>query len=358
MGKKLMLWALLVKIISFAAIVISLSVLVSCKSKTAGTSGNSNGKIDSLSTEDPLPSWNDGEVKKRIISYVSNVTNAAGADFIPVADRIATFDNDGTLWAEQPMYFQLFYALDKAKSMAPAHPDWKTKEPFKSVLNNDMAGIMKQGEKGILQIMAATHAGMNTTAFDSSVQQWMDTALHPVKKVHYTRMVYQPMLELIKYLQDHQFKTFIVSGGGIDFMRAWAEKVYGIPKDQIVGSSIKAKFDNNNGNPVIVKLAELDFIDDHDGKPVGIHKFIGRKPVLACGNSDGDLQMLQWTASNKYPNLELYVHHTDAEREWAYDRQSSIGKLDKGLDEATQRKWLVADMKIDWKTVFPGKKGE
>lgn len=335
-------------------IVVYLSVLVSCNNKADNTNGSGEQKASALDAKDPLPSWNDGDVKKGIIHYVNNVTSASSPDFIPVADRIATFDNDGTLWAEQPVYFQFFYALDKAKSMASAHPEWKTKEPFRSVLNNDMPGIMKQGEKGILQIVAVTHAGMNTNEFDSSVGQWIDTALHPVKKMRYTAMVYQPMLELLKFLQDHQFKTFIVSGGGIDFMRVWAEKVYGIPKDQIIGSSIKAKFDDAGGNPVIVKLPELDFIDDHEGKPVGIQKFIGRKPVFACGNSDGDLQMLQWAASNKYSNLELYVHHTDAEREWAYDRQSPIGKLDKGLDEATQKKWLVADMKIDWKNVFPG----
>ncbi|CAL1519070.1 hypothetical protein MMC2321_02815 [Chitinophaga sp. MM2321] len=339
-------------------IVVSMSVLVACTSKTENTNRNGDEKRDTLYAKDPLPSWNDGDVKKAIIDYVNNVTNADGADFIPIADRIATFDNDGTLWAEQPVYFQFFYALDKVKSMSSGHPEWKTQEPFKSVLNNDMAGVMKQGEKGILQIVAVTHAGMNTNEFDSSVGQWIDTALHPVKKIHYTAMVYQPMLELLKFLQGHQFKTFIVSGGGVDFMRVWAEKVYGIPKDQIIGSSIKAKFDDTDGNPVIVKLPELDFIDDHEGKPVGIQKFIGRKPVFACGNSDGDLQMLQWTASNKYSNLELYVHHTDADREWAYDRQSSIGKLDKGLDEAMQNKWLVADMKIDWKTIFPGRKSE
>lgn len=346
------------KIVSFAMIVVASCMSVACKHGTDSASKSSNVEIDTADTKDPLPSWNDGEIKKAIIQYVNNVTNSSGADFIPIADRIATFDNDGTLWAEQPVYFQFFYALDKAKSMAPAHPEWKVKEPFKSVLNNDMAGIMKQGEKGILQIVAETHAGMSTNEFDSAVGQWIDTALHPVKKIHYTAMVYQPMLELLKFLQAHQFKTFIVSGGGVDFMRVWAEKVYGIPKDQIVGSSIKARYDYAGGNPIIVKLPALDFIDDHEGKPVGIQKFIGRKPVFACGNSDGDLQMLQWAASNKYSNLELYVHHTDADREWAYDRQSSIGKLDKGLDEARQKKWLVADMKNDWKTIFPERKSQ
>ncbi|SHL61774.1 haloacid dehalogenase-like hydrolase [Chitinophaga jiangningensis] len=302
---------------------------------------------------DPLSSWNSGDIKDAIIKYVQTVTDSADKSYIPVQDRIATFDNDGTLWAEQPVYFQFFYALDKVREMAGQHPEWKTTEPFKSALMNDMGGIMRQGEKGVLAIVAATHAGMTTSQFDSSVAQWIDTAVHPIKKMHYNAMVYQPMLELIKYLQTNQFKVFIVSGGGIDFMRAWAENVYGIPKDQIVGSSIKSKYEYNNGQPEIIKLAELDFIDDHEGKPVGIQKFIGRKPVFACGNSDGDLQMLQWAASNKYSNLELYIHHTDADREWAYDRKSAIGKLDAGLDEAQKKNWLVADMKRDWKTMFP-----
>ncbi|MBV7533100.1 HAD family phosphatase [Chitinophaga sp. sic0106] len=305
---------------------------------------------------DPLPSWNSGDIKEAIIKYVESVTDSADKSYIPVQDRIATFDNDGTLWAEQPVYFQFFYALDKVREMAGQHPEWKTIEPFKSALMNDMGGIMRQGEKGVLAIVAATHAGMTTSQFDSSVSQWIDTAQHPVKKMHYTSMVYQPMLELVKYLQNNQFKVFIVSGGGIDFMRAWAEKVYGIPKDQIVGSSIKSKYEYNNGQPEIIKLAELDFIDDNVGKPVGIQKFIGRKPVFACGNSDGDLQMLQWAASNKYSNLELYIHHTDADREWAYDRKSAIGKLDAGLDEAQKKNWLVTDMKRDWKTIFPESK--
>lgn len=339
-------------------IIISLQLLAACMAIgcTGSPEKNTQAKAQNpatAATGDPLPSWNEGPVKNSIISYVKEVTDDNNPDFIPVADRIATFDNDGTLWSEQPVYFQFFYALDRIRSTAHSHPEWQTKEPFKSVLANNMGAVMKQGEHGILEIVAATHAGMTTTQFDSAVAQWIDTALHPLKKKTYKELVYQPMLELIKYLQAHQFKTFIVSGGGIDFMRAWAENVYGIPKDQIIGSSIKAKYDYAAGHPVIIKLAELDFIDDHEGKPVGIQKFIGRKPVIACGNSDGDLQMLQWAASNKYRNLELYVHHTDSLREWAYDRQSSIGKLDKGLDEAQQKKWLIADMKTDWKIIYP-----
>ncbi|NCD69645.1 haloacid dehalogenase-like hydrolase [Mucilaginibacter sp. R11] len=290
------------------------------------------------------------------MDYVKAATDTGSETFIPIADRVATFDNDGTLWSEQPLYFQFFYAVDQIKAMAPKHPEWKTTQPYKALLENNMPELMKQGEKALLQIVATTHSGMTTDEFDTSVRQWIDTAKHPVKKKLYKDLVYQPMLELVKYLQANNFKVFIVSGGGIDFMRAWAEDVYGIPKDQIIGSSIKSKFDYNNGNPVIVKLPELEFNDDKDGKPVGIQRFIGRKPVFAAGNSDGDLQMLQWTASNKLKNFELYVHHTDSVREWAYDRKSHIGTLDKGLDEAIAKKWAIADMKNDWKVIYPSDK--
>lgn len=326
-----------------------------CTSGTNTNSGTDSSTVSSTAsaTGDPLPSWNDGATKKAIIDYVSSVAKEGNPDFIPVKDRIATFDNDGTLWSEQPVYFQLFYALDEIKAMAPQHPDWKSKQPFKAVLENNMGELMKQGEKGLLQIVAASHAGMTSEQFDSTVKQWIDTAKHPAKQKLYKELVFQPMLELLKYLQANQFKTFIVSGGGIDFMRAWAEDVYGIPKDQVIGSSIEAKFDYNNGNPVIIKLPELDFNDDKEGKPVAIQKYIGRKPVFAAGNSDGDLQMLQWTASNKFKNFELYVHHTDSTREWAYDRQSHIGTFNKGLDEAIEKKWAIADMKNDWKVIYP-----
>lgn len=306
--------------------------------------------------KDPLPSWKDVASKQAIISYVKAVTDTAGKDFIAVRDRIATFDNDGTLWSEQPVYFQLFYALDQVKALSASHPDWKNKQPFKAVLENNMTELMKGGQQGLLQIVAVTHAGMTTDEFNNTVSQWIDTARHPSKHKLYKELIFQPMLELIRYLQHNQFKTFIVSGGGIDFMRAWAEEAYGIPKDQIVGSSIKAAFDNNNGNPLIKKLPAIDFIDDHEGKPVGIDRYIGRKPVFACGNSDGDLQMLQWTASNRLKNLEVYIHHTDAAREWAYDRQSHIGTLDKGLDEAAKHSWTVVDMKNDWTVVYPFEK--
>lgn len=325
---------------------------ISCKS----TSEKTTGETTVSNNNDPLPSWNEGPTKKSIIEYVSAATKENSADFIPIPDRIATFDNDGTLWTEQPFYFQLFYALDQVKAMARKHPDWKSKEPYKSVLNNDMGGLMKQGEKGLLQIVASSHAGMTTDEFDNTVREWADTARHPIKKKLYKELVFQPMLELIKFLQANHFKTFIVSGGGIDFMRAWAEDVYGIPRDQIIGSSIKAKFNFNDGKPTITKLPDLNFNDDKEGKPVAIANYIGRKPVFAAGNSDGDLQMLQWTASNKYKNLEVYIHHTDSTREWAYDRKSHIGKFDKGLDYALANKWVLTDMKKDWKRVYPFEK--
>lgn len=345
------------KKIYFTVIGFFIYLLIGCTSntenKTAETTGDSTA---TTANDNPLPSWNDGAVKKSIIDYVTDVTKEGSSDFIPVKDRIATFDNDGTLWSEQPVYFQLFYALDQVRAMAPEHPDWKNKQPFKAVLDNNMGELMKQGEKGLLQIVAASHAGMTTDHFDSTVKQWIDTAKNPVKQKLYKDLVFQPMLELVKYLQANRFKVFIVSGGGIEFMRAWAEDVYGIPKDQIIGSSIKAKFNYNNGNPTITKLPELDFNDDKEGKPVAIQKYIGRKPVFAAGNSDGDLQMLQWAASNKYKNFELYVHHTDSAREWAYDRQSHIGTFDKGLDEAKAKGWALADMKNDWKVIYPFEK--
>jgi len=306
-----------------------------------------------LETKDPLPSWNDGSAKQAIISYIGSVTDSGGNTFIPVDDRIATFDNDGTLWSEQPAYFQLFFALDRVKAMAPDHPEWKNKQPFKAILENNMGELMKQGEKGLMQVVMTTHAGTTTDEFESLVKAWIDTAQHPTKKRLYKDLVFQPMIELVKYLQENDFKTFIVSGGGIEFMRPWVEKVYGIPKDQVVGSSIKTKYEYNDGNPRLVRLAELDLFDDKEGKPVGINRYIGRKPVIACGNSDGDLQMLRWTDSNPLKSFKLYVHHTDSVREWAYDRKSPIGTFDKGLDEAMQKGWTVVDMANDWRVVYP-----
>ncbi|WP_149207850.1 HAD family hydrolase [Flavobacterium sp.] len=325
-----------------------------CKKETAKDQ-NKDVPAQEISSENnsPLSSWNDTKVKQDIIAYVKDVTNNESPNFIPVKDRIATFDNDGTLWAEQPFYFQLFFALYQIKALAPKHPEWKNKQPFKAVLENNMAELMKQGKAGLLQIVAVSHAGMSTDEFEASVSKWIGTAQHPTKKKLYKELIYQPMLELVQYLQANQFKVFIVSGGGIDFMRAWAEDVYGIPKDQIVGSTLQAKYEYNNGKPVITKLPALDFNDDKEGKPVAIEKYIGKKPVFAAGNSDGDLQMLQWAASNKYKNFELYVHHTDSIREWAYDRKSPVGTLNKGLDEGKAKNWAFADMKMDWKVIFP-----
>ena len=302
---------------------------------------------------DPLPSWNDGATKKAIVTFVEKVTKKGSPDFVPEAERIATFDNDGCLWAEQPMYFQLLFALDRVKALAPQHPEWKDKEPFASLLKGDVKGALAGGEPALVQIVAATHAGMTTEEFNKIVKDWIATARHPVTKRPYTEMVYQPMLELLAYLRANGFKTFIVSGGGIEFMRPWTDKVYGIPPEQVVGSSGKTKFELRDGKPVLMKLPEVNFIDDKTGKPVGINDHIGRRPIAAFGNSDGDLQMLQWTAAGGGARFCLYVHHTDAEREWAYDRTSHIGKLDKGLDEATARGWTVVDMKNDWKSIFP-----
>jgi phosphoglycolate phosphatase-like HAD superfamily hydrolase len=314
------------------------------------------GGLATAQTVDSLPSWNDGKAKQSIIAFVAKVTKAGTPDFVPSAERIATFDNDGTLWAEQPMYFQLLFALDRVKALAPQHPEWKDKEPFASLLKGDVKGALASREHAILEIVRATHAGMTTEDFEKIVKDWIATAKHPTTKRPYTEMLYQPMLELLAYLRANDFKTFIVSGGGIEFMRPWTEKVYGIPPEQVVGSSIKTQFEMRNGKPVIVRLPELNFMDDKEGKPIGINSHIGRRPIAAFGNSDGDLQMLQWTTSGQGPRFALYVHHTDAEREWAYDRESSIGRLDKGLDEAKAKGWTVVDMKRDWKVIFPHEK--
>ena len=303
--------------------------------------------------DEPLPSWNDTAPKKSIIAFVERVTKEGSPNFVRPAERIAVFDNDGTLWAEQPMYFQLLFVADRVKSLAPQHPEWKTKEPFASLLKGDMKGVAAAGEKGAVELMAATHTGMTTEEFATIVNDWITTAKHPKTGKRYTEMVYQPMLELLAYLRANDFKTFIVSGGGIEFMRPWSEQVYGIPPEQVVGSSGQLKFEIHDGKPVLMKLPAVDFVDDKEGKPVGIQTHIGRRPIAAFGNSDGDHQMLQWTAAGPGPRLCLIVHHTDAEREWAYDRVSPMGKLDKALDEAKERGWTVVSMKNDWKTIFP-----
>jgi len=300
---------------------------------------------------DPLPSWNDGAAKESILRFVADVTKEGSSLFVPPAERIAVFDNDGTLWAEQPMYVQGFFVLDRVKALAPQHPEWSTQEPFASVLKGDVKGVLAGGERAIGELLVATHAGNTTDEFEETVNDWIMTAKHPKTQRLFTEMVYQPMLELLTYLRANGFKTFIVSGGGIEFIRPWSERVYGVPPEQVIGSSIKTKFEPGDGQPRLIRLPDINFIDDGAGKPVGIQMHIGRRPIAAFGNSDGDLQMLQWTAGGG-PHFCLYVHHTDAEREWAYDRASSVGRLDSGLDEAKVNGWTVVDMKTDWKRVF------
>jgi phosphoglycolate phosphatase-like HAD superfamily hydrolase len=302
---------------------------------------------------DPLPSWNDGPSKKAILAFVARVTAKDGKDFIPPPERVAVFDNDGTLWSEQPIYFQLAFALDRVKALADKHPEWKDKEPFKSILAGDVKSALAGGEKAVFELVAATHTGMTTDEFHATVLDWLKTARHAKFDRPYTDLVYQPMLEVLAYLRANGFKTYIVSGGGIDFMRVFAERVYGIPPQQVVGSTGKTKYEVRDGKPVLVKLPEIDHVDDGPGKPVGIHKFIGRRPVMAFGNSDGDFHMLQYTTAGPGPRFGLIVRHTDADREWAYDRTSHIGKLDKALDAAPKTGWTVVDMKKEWKVVYP-----
>jgi phosphoserine phosphatase len=302
---------------------------------------------------DPLPSWNDGAAKRSIVDFVGKVTKAGSPTFVPPSERIATFDNDGTLWAEQPMYFQAFFIFDRVKALAPQHPEWKEKEPFASILKGDVKSALAGGEHALLELAMATHAGNTTEEFDRIVTGWITTAKHPRTGRLFAEMVYQPMLELLAYLRANGFKTFIVSGGGIEFMRPWAERVYGIPPEQVIGSSIKTKFEMRDGGPVILRLPELNFIDDKAGKPAAVQHHIGRRPIAAFGNSDGDLQMMQWAAAGAGTRFALYLHHDDAVREWAYDRESLIGRLDKGLDEAKAKGWTVVSMKADWKRIFP-----
>lgn len=331
-------------------LLVFLFLIISCKHEV-----NRETVIIETNQKDPLPSWNNTSTKKEIVAFVNIATNKNHPNFIPVKDRIATFDNDGNLWAEQPAYFQLFFAMDRVKEMAKDYPEWKNKQPFKSVLENDMDALAKQGEHGLIQLVMATHAGNTTEEFKKEVQTWISTAKHPTKNVTYDKLVYQPMLELLQYLRANDFKTYVVSGGGVDFMRAFVTEIYGIPEEQIIGTRMKTEFDYNNGKPVIRRLPAIDFIDDKEGKPLNIQKIIGKKPVFASGNSDGDLAMMQWTASSKYKSFMLYLHHTDSIREWAYDRDSHIGKLDKGLDQAKKDGWTVIDMKKDWKVIYPYK---
>jgi hypothetical protein len=301
---------------------------------------------------DPLPSWNDGARKQAIIEFVARVTRQGGPDFVPPAERIAVSDNDGTLWSEHPMYVQLAFALDRVKAMAPLRPEWKDKQPFKAALEGDMKTLAESGEHGLLDLVMATHSGMTTEEFQKIVADWLAAARHPRFKRPYTELAYQPMIELLAYLRANGFKTFIVSGGGVEFMRPWTERIYGVPPEQVVGSSIKTEFQMRDGRPELFRLPELNFVDDGAGKPVGINEYIGRRPIAAFGNSDGDLAMLQWTTMSGGARLGLIVHHTDAEREYAYDRDTPFGRLDKALAAAALNKWTVVDMKSDWKRVF------
>jgi hypothetical protein len=300
-----------------------------------------------------LPSWNDGAARQTILDFVVRVTDPSAPEFVPEAERIAVFDNDGTLWSEKPVYFQLLFAIDRVKALAAEHPEWKEKQPFKGVLEGDLEAVAATGEHGLLELVMASHTGMTTAEFEQIVKGWLATASHPELDRPYTELVYQPMLELLDHLRAYGFKTYIVSGGGIEFMRPWVEEVYGVSPEQVVGSSVKTKFEVRNGEPVLVRIPEIDFINDKEGKPVGINSHIGRRPIAAFGNSDGDFQMLEWTTAGDGPRLGVIIHHTDAEREWAYDRDSHVGRLDRGLDEAAERGWVVVDMKTDWAAIYP-----
>ena len=311
--------------------------------------------VQAWAQNDPLPSWNDTAPKTAIVAFVEKVTKEGSTDFVAEPERIAVFDNDGTLWTEHPMYVQLAFALDRVKAEAASHPEWKDTQPFKAVLEGDMKTLAAAGEKGLLELIMATHAGMTSDEFQTIVTDWIATARDPRFKKPYTELVYQPMLELLAYLRANGFKTFIVSGGGIELMRPWTEKVYGIPPEQVVGSSIKTQFEMRDGTPTLMRLPQVNFIDDKAGKPVGINEHIGRRPIAAFGNSDGDLEMLQWTTLGAKPGFGMIIHHTDAEREYAYDRDTEFGRLDTALDAAAVNQWTVVDMKADWKQIFPAK---
>ena len=304
---------------------------------------------------DPLASWTDGPTKKAILDFVARTTNKDRREFVPVDQRIATFDNDGTLWCEQPMYVQAAFIIDRIRVLAKNHPEWNTQEPFRSVLKGNLNEPIQQGTSAIAQMVMVTHAGMTTEEFEAIVKDWLATAEHPRFKRLYTQCIYQPMLELLAYLRANEFKTYIVSGGGIDFMRPYTEKAYGIPPEQVIGSSIRTRYEVRDDVPQIIRLPEIDFIDDQGGKPVGIEQFIGRRPVCAFGNSDGDFEMLRWTLAGNGTRFGFIVHHDDAEREYAYDRDSKIGRLAKALDEAPKYGWLIVSMKRDWKIIFPPK---
>ncbi len=332
----------------------ALLLFAACGRSTSTETGPASpGTAAPVQATDPLPSWNEGPARTAFLDFVKAVTMEGGPDFVPVPQRIATFDNDGTLWSEQPMYFQILFVMDRVRAMAPEHPEWKTRPPFKAAIEGDMKGLAASGEKGVVEMLLATHTGMTIEEFDGIVRQWMQTARHPTAKVPYTQMTYQPMVEVMSYLRANGFKTFIVSGGGTEFMRPWVEQAYGIPPEQVIGSRGKLKYELKDGKPAILKLPEPELIDDGPGKPVGIAQMIGRRPIAAFGNSDGDFQMLEYVTTGPGKRLGMIVHHTDADREWAYDRGSHVGKLERGLDEAGKRGWVLIDMKTDWKVIHP-----
>ena len=303
--------------------------------------------------QQPLPSWNDGLPKQRIVAFVKAVTDRNSTDYVAPAERVAVFDNDGTLWSEQPLYFQFVFMLEQVKAAAPKHPEWKDNAAFKALAANDQKALAEMGQKPILELLGLANSGMTVDAYDKTIRDWLTSARHPRFKRPYTDLVFKPMQELLAYLRLSGFKTYIVSGGSVEFMRPWVGKVYGIPPEQVVGSQQEVKFDIQDGKPVLVRQPKFAFIDDGPGKPVGIYRSIGRRPLAAFGNSDGDLQMLQFTEAGPGRRLMLIVRHDDSEREFAYDRKSSVGKLDKALDEARARKWIVVSMRNDWKKIFP-----
>jgi phosphoserine phosphatase len=321
--------------------ILIITLLTSCESQTK------------LVETDPLPSWNEGKAKRNIISYVSSVTNQNDPAFIPVENRIAVFDNDGTLWSEKPLYFQFEFAIDMVRTHADSHPEWRNEQPFKGILEGDMQALMASGEEGIGKLIVATHSGMTNREFKETVSQWIDTARHELSGKLFREMTFQPMREVLDYLRANDFRTYIVSGGSVNFMQPWTEELYGIPSEQVIGSRIKLEYQLQDGEPILMRSPEFVFFNDKGGKPVSISQIIGKRPVMAFGNSDGDLAMLQYTAAGEGKRLMVYIHHTDETREFAYDRESPVGRLDKGLDEASARKWTVVDMKNDWNTIYP-----
>jgi len=334
-----------------SALLLSALAIGSCSPTDSGTTANSS---ETSVNADPLPSWNTGPSRDAIVDFVQRTTTPGSPDFIPVAERITTFDNDGCLWSEQPIYFQLAFAIDRSKMLAAHNPELAENPVLKALASGDEQALAAVTEHDLVELVAATHSGMTLEEFQDVVANWFAVARHPRFNVPYSQLIYQPMLELLDYLRANEFKTFIVSGGGVDFLRVVAEQAYGIPPEQVVGSMGDTEFEIRDGKPVLIKQPGINFVDDKEGKPVGIARFIGRRPVFAFGNSDGDLQMLQYTAGGDGARFMGYVHHDDADREWAYDRDSHIGRLDKGLDEATERGWTVVSMKDEWAKIYPG----